>query len=55
MKKMMSLTFFAFTPAYGPYAADKVMMAGPVVDDSTAEIVCKGLYGFRNTDMVAAR
>lgn len=44
MKKIMSLTFFAFTPAYGP-----------VADDSAAEVACKGLYGFMNTDKVAAR
>ena len=53
MKKMISLTFFAFTPAYG--SADKVMTAEPVVDGSAAEAACKGLDGLMKADLVAAR
>ena len=55
MKKMMSLTFFAFTPAYAPYVADKVMTAEPVEDDSAVEVACKGLYGCMETGLVVAR
>jgi hypothetical protein len=55
MKKMMSLIFFAFTPACGPYVADKVMIAGPVDDDSAVENACKGLYGFMKTGLVVTR
>ena len=55
MKKMMSLTFFAFTPAFGPYAADKVMTAGPVEDDPAVEVACKGLYGFMKTALVVVK
>lgn len=55
MKKMMSLTFFAFTPAYSSYAAEKVMIAGPMEDDSAVEVACKGLCGFIKTDLVASR
>ena len=55
MKKMMSLAFFAFTPAYGLYAADKVMTAEPVEDDSAVEVACRGLYGFMKTDLVVSK
>ena len=55
MKKIISLTFFAFTPAYGPHVADKVMTAEPVEDDSAVEVACKGLYGFMKTDLVVTR
>ncbi len=55
MKKMMSLTFFAFTPAYGPYVADKVMTAELVEDASAGEAACKGLYGLMKTDLVVTR
>ena len=54
MKKMISLTFFAFTPAYGSYVADKVMTAEPA-DGSAVEVACKGLNAFIKTDLVAAR
>ena len=52
MKKMMSLSFFAFTPAYGPYVEDKVAIAEQVEDDSAVEVARKGLYGFMKTDLV---
>ena len=55
MKKMISLTFFSFTPAYGSYVADKVMIAEPVEDDSAVEVACKGLYGFMKTALVVTR
>ena len=55
MKKMMSLTFFAFTPAYAPYVADKVMTAEPVEDDSAVEFACKGLSGSMKTGLVVTR
>ena len=52
MKKMMSLSFFAFTPAYGTYVEDKVAIAEQVEDDSAVEVARKGLYGFMKTDLV---
>jgi|OpeIllAssembly_1097287.scaffolds.fasta_scaffold446770_2 hypothetical protein len=55
MKKMISLTFFAFTPAYGSYVAEKVMTEEPVADGSAVEVACKGLNVFMKTDLVAAR
>jgi len=55
MKKMMPPTFFAFTPANGPYAADKVMLAESVEDDSAVEVACRGLHGFMKTDLVVTR
>ena len=55
MKKMMSLTFFAFTPANSPYVADKVMLAESVEDDSAVEVACRGLHGFMKTDLVVTR
>ena len=55
MKKMISLTFFAFTPAYGSYVADKVMIAEPVEGDPAVEVACKGLYGVMKTDLVATK
>ena len=54
MKKMTSLTFFAFTPAYGPYVEDKVM-TGPGEDDSAVRVACKGRYGLMKTDLVVTR
>ncbi len=54
MKKIISLTFFAFTPAYGSLAADN-MIAEPVVDDSAVEVACRGLFGFMKTDLVVTR
>ncbi len=48
MKKMMSLTFFAFTPAYGPYVADKVMTAEPVEDASAAKLPAKAFMADEN-------
>jgi len=53
MKKMISLAFFAFTPACG--SADKVMMAEPVLDGSAVEVASKGLYGSMKTNLVLAR
>jgi hypothetical protein len=53
MKKMISLAFFAFTPACG--SADRVMMAEPVLDGSAVEVAGKGLYGSMKTDLVVAR
>jgi hypothetical protein len=53
MKKMISSTFFAFTPAY--CSADKAMTAEPVVDYSAVEVACKGLNVFMKTDLVATR
>ena len=53
MKKMISLAFFAFTPACG--SEDKVMMAEPVLDGSAVEVASRGLYGSMKTDLVAAR
>jgi len=55
MKKMMSLTFFAFTPAHGPYVEDKVMTAEPVENDSAVEVACNGPYGFMKTGLVVTR
>jgi hypothetical protein len=55
MKKMISMTFFAFTPAYGSYVADRVVIAEPVEDDPAVEVACKGLYGFMKTDLVVTR
>jgi hypothetical protein len=55
MKKMISLTFFAFTPAYGLYVADKAMTEEPVEGDSAVAVACKGLYGFKKTGLVVTR
>lgn len=55
MKKIISLTFFAFTPAYGPYMEDKLMTAEPGEDDSAVEVACKGLHGFMKTGLVVTR
>jgi hypothetical protein len=55
MKKMTSLTFFAFTPAYGSYVGDKVMIAEPGEDDSAVRVACKVRYGLMKTDLVVTR
>ncbi len=55
MKKMMSLNFFAFTPAYGSYAVDKGMTAEPVKDGPAVKVACKGLCGSMKTDLVVSR
>ena len=51
MKKMI----FAFTPACGPYAADRVMITEPAEDGSAVEVAGKGLHGFMKTDLVVTR
>jgi hypothetical protein len=54
MKKMMSLNYPAFTPAYGSYAVEKVVTAEPV-DGPTEEVACDGLHDARKTDLVVPR
>lgn len=55
MKKMISLTFFAFTPVYGPYVEEKVMTAETWEDGPDFGFACKGLYSIMKTDLVMTR
>ena len=55
MEKMMSLTFFAFTPAYSSYAAEKVTIAVPVEDETAVEIAASAMEKIMETRLVATR